>query len=47
LVFVRTQSRQKHTAEPVQSGTAIAPLKSFNQRFSLVDCLKGFRRTIR
>ena len=47
LPVVSTQSREKHTAKPVQFGTEIALLKSFSQCFRLVDYLKSFRGTIR
>jgi hypothetical protein len=47
LGFVGTDSRQKHTAEPVQFGKGNTLLKSFSQRFRLVDCLKSFRGTVR
>ena len=43
--LLSTQSREKHTAEPVQFGIVIALLKSFGQRFGLVDGLKSFRAT--
>jgi hypothetical protein len=36
LGIVRTQSREKHAAEPVQFGTPKALVKSFGQRFRLV-----------
>ena len=47
LGFISTNSREKHTAEPVQSGKVNALLKSFSQCFRLVYRLKSFRGTIR
>jgi hypothetical protein len=47
LGLIRTQSREKYTAKPVQFGARIALLKSFSPCFRLVDCLKSFRGTIR
>jgi hypothetical protein len=47
LELLSTQSGEKHTAEPVQSGAAITMLKSFSNCYRLVDCLKSFRGTIR
>ena len=37
--------RQKHSAQPVHLGAERTMLKSFSNRFRLVDCFKSFRGT--
>jgi hypothetical protein len=46
LGLFSTNSREKHTAESVQFGTAIAIFKSFDHSFRLGYCLKSRRGTI-
>ena len=46
-VFVSTNRREKHAAEPVQFGTPPALFRSFDQCFRLLYRLKSFRGTIR
>jgi hypothetical protein len=44
LSLVSTQSREKHTAKPLQFDTPIAVLKSFSRCFRFIDYLQRFPR---
>ena len=45
--LLSADSREKHTAEPMQFGTPPALFRSFGECFCLLNCLKSFRGTIR
>jgi len=47
LGLVRTQSREKNTAEPVQFSTPMALFTSFRQYFRLAYRIKSFGGTTR